>query len=72
MQKYEGGGGPRWTYTALGPAANLARIAGVAEGGMMCTGLETARRIEGRFAIRELGKRHLKNASSEAMVHRVP
>jgi DNA-binding response OmpR family regulator len=49
--KYEGASGVRWTYTALGPAVNLAaRIAGVAQGGMICIGPETARRIEGQFA----------------------
>jgi CheY-like chemotaxis protein len=70
--KYEGASGVRWTYTALGPAVNLAaRIAGVAEGGMICVGPETARRIEGQFATKEIGKRQLKNVKGEVMIYQV-
>ncbi len=70
--KYEGASGVRWTYTALGPVINLsARIAGVAEGGMICIGPETARRIEGQFACKEIGKKQLKNVKSEVMIYRV-
>ena len=57
------GGRARWTYTALGPAVNhAARIAGVAEGGMIVVGPETARRIDGAFATRELGKNNLRTS----------
>jgi adenylate cyclase len=70
--KYEGASGVRWTYTALGPAVNLAaRIAGVAEGGMICIGPETARRIEGQFTTEEIGKRQLKNVKGEVMIYQV-
>lgn len=70
--KYEGSSGARWTYTALGPAVNLAaRIAGVAEGGMICAGPETARRIAGCFTTREMGKKRLKNVRDEVMVYEV-
>jgi DNA-binding response OmpR family regulator len=70
--KYEGASGVRWTYTALGPAVNLAaRIAGVAQGGMICIGPETARRIEGQFATKEIGKRELKNVKGEVMINQV-
>jgi adenylate cyclase len=70
--KYEGASGVRWTYTALGPAVNLAaRIAGVADGGMICVGPETARRIEGQFATAEIGKKQLKNVKDEVMIHQV-
>lgn len=70
--KYEGASGARWTYTALGPAINLAaRIAGVADGGMICTGPETARRIEGQFATTEVGKKQLKNVKDEVMIYQV-
>jgi class 3 adenylate cyclase len=62
----------RWTYTALGPVINLsARIAGVAEGGMLCIGPETARRIEGQFACKEIGMQQLKNVKREVMIYRV-
>ncbi len=71
--KYEGASGVRWTYTALGPAVNLAaRIAGVAEGGMICIGPETARRIEGQFVTRKIGKKQLKNVKDEVMIYQVP
>lgn len=70
--KYEGASGVRWTYTALGPVINLAaRIAGVAEGGMICIGPETARRVEGQFACKEIGKQQLKNVKREVMIYRV-
>jgi CheY-like chemotaxis protein len=70
--KYEGASGVRWTYTALGPVINLsARIAGVAEGGMICIGPETARRVEGQFACKEIGKKQLKNVKREVMIYRV-
>ena len=70
--KYEGTSGVRWTYTALGPAVNLAaRFAGVADGGMICVGPETARRIEAQFAIAEIGKKQLKNVKDEVMVYQV-
>jgi DNA-binding response OmpR family regulator len=70
--KYEGASGVRWTYTALGPAVNLAaRIAGVAEGGMICIGPETARRIDGVFAAQEVGKKQLKNVKDEVMIYQV-
>jgi CheY-like chemotaxis protein len=70
--KYEGASGVRWTYTALGPAVNLAsRIAGVAEGGMICIGSETARRIEGQFTTKEIGKKQLKNVKDDVMIYQV-
>jgi adenylate cyclase len=70
--KYEGASGVRWTYTALGPAVNLAsRIAEVAEGGMICIGPETARRIKGQFNIKEVGKKQLKNVKDAILIYQV-
>ncbi|MDX1431095.1 MAG: response regulator [Gammaproteobacteria bacterium] len=70
--KYEGASGVRWVYTALGPAVNLAaRIAGVADGGMICVGPETERRLGGRFETQALGRRQLKNVRDEVMIHQV-
>jgi len=63
------GGRARWTYTALGPAVNLA--ARIAEGGMILVGPETARRIDGVFATRELGKKQLKNVKDDVMIYQV-
>jgi len=70
--KYEGASGVRWTYTALGPVVNLAaRIAGAAEGGAILVGPETARRIEGQFSTKEIGKRQLKNVKGEVALYQV-
>ena len=70
--KYEGASGVRWTYTALGPVVNLAaRIAGVAEGGAILVGPETARRIEGDLPTKEIGKRQLKNVKDEVALYQV-
>lgn len=70
--KLEGASGARWTYTALGPVVNLAaRIAGVAEGGTILVGPETARRIDGEFSVKELGKRQLKNVRDEVLIFQV-
>ena len=70
--KLEGTSGARWTYTALGPVINLAaRIAGIAEGGTILVGPETARRIEREFSTREIGKKQLKNVRDEVMVYQV-
>lgn len=72
LTKYEGASGARWSYTALGPAVNLAaRIAGVADGGMVLVGPETARRIEGLFSTKEIGKKELKNLKGEVMIYQV-
>lgn len=70
--KFEGASGTRWTYTALGPMINLAaRIAGIAEGGTILVGPETARRIAAQFPTREIGKRRLKNVKNELMLYKV-
>ncbi len=70
--KYEGTSGACWTYTAFGPAVNLAaRIAGVAEGGVILVGPETARRIEGQFSTKEIGKKQLKNVKGEVTLYQV-
>ncbi len=70
--KLEGASAVRLTYTALGPVINLAaRIAGVAEGGAILVGPETARRIKGAFAVQELGKRELKNVKGKVMLYKI-
>jgi DNA-binding response OmpR family regulator len=70
--KLEGTTGARWTYTASGPMTNIAaRIAALGEGGTILVGPETARRIAGRFAIQEMGRRQLKNIAEEVMICRV-
>ncbi len=48
-----------------------ARIAGVADGGMVLVGPETARRIEGLFSTKEIGKKELKNVKGEVMIYQV-
>ncbi len=70
--KLEGASGTRWTYTALGPVVNLAaRVAGVAAGGTVLVGPETARRIEGNFSLDLLGNKKLKNVKDEVAVFRI-
>ncbi len=72
LTKLEGTSGARWTYTALGPVINLAaRIAGVAEGGTILVGPETAQRIEEQFSTKEIGKKQLKNVRDEVMIYQV-
>ena len=70
--KLEGVGGIHWTYTALGQMTNIAaRIAALAQGGMVFIGPETARRVAGYFALKEIGKQQLKNVTEDVFVHQV-
>lgn len=70
--KLEGATGTRWTYTASGLTTNVAaRVAALAEGGTILVGAETARRVDGRFHTREIGRQQLKNVSGEVIVHRI-
>jgi class 3 adenylate cyclase len=70
--RLEGATGTRWTYTASGPVTNVAaRLAALAEPGTILVGPETARRIAGRFVIREIGRRQLKNTAEEIILHQI-
>jgi DNA-binding response OmpR family regulator len=70
--RFEGARGTRWTFTASGPATNLAaRLAGVAEAGQVLVGPETARHLQGKYALESLGRERLKNISGEVEVYRV-
>jgi DNA-binding response OmpR family regulator len=70
--KFEGASGTRWTYTASGSITNVAaRIAALGEPGSVLVGPETARRIAGFFAVRELGIHQFKNISEAVMVHQI-
>lgn len=70
--KLEGIGGTHWTYTALGQVTNIAaRIAALAQGGMVFIGPETARRVAGYFALQEIGRQRLKNVQEEVFVYQV-
>jgi len=70
--KLEGTTGTRWTYTASGPVTNIAaRLATLGEGGVVLVGPETARRVEARFLMQEIGQRQLKNIAEEVMVYRI-
>lgn len=70
--KFEGASGARWTYTASGVVTNIAaRIAALGEAGTVLVGPETARRIAGLFAVRELGIRQFKNISEAVMVYQI-
>ena len=57
--------GERWTFTASGPVTNLAaRLGSHATSGQILLAPETARRVHGRFSLRNLGPVSLKNLSS--------
>lgn len=60
--RFKGAGGDRWTFTASGPATNLAaRLGDLAQGGEILLADETARRVRGQFELRDLGRHTLKN-----------
>jgi class 3 adenylate cyclase/HAMP domain-containing protein len=64
--------GPRWTFTASGPATNLAaRFAGSAQGGEIVVGPLTAERIRQHFVLESLGERAFKNVAEAVLVFRV-
>ena len=63
--RFKGPAGERWTFTASGPATNLAaRLGDHANGGQILLALETANRVRDRFLLRGLGVVALKNLSS--------
>jgi class 3 adenylate cyclase len=72
LTKLEGASGARWTYTASGAVTNIAaRIAALGEAGTVLVGPETARRITGLFAVRQLGMHQLKNITEAVMVYQI-
>src|SRR5215813_855010 len=67
--KFEGASGARWTYTASGAVTNLAaRLAALGEAGTVLVGPETARRINGFFAMRQLGMQQFKQRSGKKLI----
>jgi class 3 adenylate cyclase/HAMP domain-containing protein len=63
--RFQGLAGERWTFTASGPVTNLAaRLSDRAHGGQILLSAETARRLQGRFALRSAGELVLHNLSS--------
>ena len=70
--KLEGVSGARWIYTASGAVTNIAaRIVALSEAGTVLVGTETARRIAGLFAVRQLGMHQLKNITEAVMVYQI-
>jgi DNA-binding response OmpR family regulator len=70
--RLEGVTGTRWTYTASGPITNVAaRIAALGEGGTVLIGVETARRVEGLFSMKQIGNRQLRNVKEAVMIYQV-
>jgi class 3 adenylate cyclase/HAMP domain-containing protein len=60
--RLRGVAGERWTFTATGPVTNLAaRLGDRAVDGQILLSPETARRVDGRFRLRSLGRLALKN-----------
>ncbi|TAK87692.1 MAG: HAMP domain-containing protein [Betaproteobacteria bacterium] len=63
--RFKGPAGERWTFTASGPATNLAaRLGDHANGGQILVAAETALRVRDRFVLRSLGLVSPKNLSS--------
>ncbi len=72
MTHFNGSVGGRMTYTATGPVTNLAsRIAGVARGGEILVGPETAKRLDGGFHCVSVGELNLKNVSDPVCLYRL-
>ena len=66
--RFQGIAGERWTFTASGPVTNLAaRLSDRAHGGQILVSAETARRLQGRFALRSVGELELHNLASPAV-----
>jgi DNA-binding response OmpR family regulator len=70
--RFEGLHSTRWTFSATGPATNLAaRLAARATANHILAGPETVRRLEGRYRIERLGCEHLKNLADAVDLYRL-
>ncbi len=70
--RFEGLAGTRWTFTASGPVTNVAaRIGALATKGEIYVGEETARRVRGRFELKDIGPQTLKNVKEPVLVYQV-
>lgn len=70
--KFEGVSGTRWTFTASGPATNMAaRIGGLATNGQVLIGEETYNRVKSKFDIDDFGMHQLKNVAQPAHIYEV-
>jgi len=68
--RFEGLRSTRWTFTASGPATNLAaRLAETALANQILAGPETVRRLEGGYRYESVGRRRLKNLSDAIDVY---
>ncbi|MEW5913219.1 MAG: adenylate/guanylate cyclase domain-containing protein [Thermodesulfobacteriota bacterium] len=70
--RFEGLAGTRWTFTATGPVTNTAaRLGALASKGEIYIGPETAQRVQGRFALKDIGPQQLKNVAQPVQVFQV-
>jgi len=70
--KLEAAAGARWTYTASGQVTNVAsRLAALGTGDEVFIGPETARRLDGSFALEDLGERPLRNVEEPVHIYRL-
>jgi class 3 adenylate cyclase len=70
--RFEGLAGTRWTFTASGPVTNTAaRLGALATQGQIYIGPETAKRVQGRFALKDMGPQQLKNVAQPVQVFQV-
>jgi class 3 adenylate cyclase len=69
---FEGITGIRSTFTASGSVTNIAaRIGQIAENGKILVGEDTAKRIEGKFPLKDLGPKELKNVKKPIRIFQV-
>lgn len=70
--RFEGLAGTRWTFTASGPVTNTAaRIGALATQGQIYIGPATAKRVRGRFQLKDIGPQTLKNVAEPVQVYQV-
>ena len=70
--RFEGITGTRLTFTASGPMTNIAaRIGQLATNGEILIGEETAKRTQGKFPLKDLGARRLKNVKEPVRIFQV-
>ena len=70
--RFEGVRGTRWTFTVLGPVANLAaRLADCSTAGQFVVSPEAVRRLGNRYHLETMGYKHLKNIAQPVAIHRV-
>jgi len=72
ITRLRGESGERWVYTATGPVTNIAaRLCGLATGGQILVDSSVAEHLAGRYPLRPLGSRTLKNVTGAVRVSEI-